>query len=301
LGTEAPANRSGIHVVVLSGLSGSGKTTALHALEDAGFFCVDNLPSALVEPFMELARGHEGVPRVAISVDVRERLFDADWARTLAELERRHRLSVLFLDADDEALTNRFKTTRRPHPLVARLGAAHGAASLAEAFALERAWLTPFRQQASLLIDTTKLTVHELRRRVTQAYGEGPAPKLTLQLMSFGFRHGLPAEADFVFDARYLDNPYFVPELRDRTGLERDVSDFVLRQPLAERLLAQVTTLLGDILPAVEAEGRVSLTVAIGCTGGQHRSVALIEALAKTLVAGATRPVQLTHRDLPRT
>jgi UPF0042 nucleotide-binding protein len=292
-------------VVVLSGLSGSGKTTALHALEDAGFYCVDNLPATLVEPLISLAQEQKGVGRIAIAVDVRERLFETDWSLVLAALEQRHQLSVLFLDADDEVLTNRFKTTRRPHPLLSRGMPVAGSpvaeiTSLSEAFALERVWLEPFRNYASLRIDTTKLTVHELRRRITQAYGEGTATGLSVHLMSFGFRNGLPAEADFVFDVRYLDNPYFVPELREQTGLDAPVADYVLKQPLAERFLAHVAGLIRDVMPAVEAEGRVSLTIAIGCTGGQHRSVALVRALGETLSPNLARPLSVTHRDIPK-
>ena len=291
-----------MQVVVVSGLSGSGKTVALHALEDAGFFCVDNLPTPLVAPFMRLAEENPNVRRVAVAIDVRDRSFKGsasspeEWPRVVAELtERGSKASVLFLDCDEDTLVARFKTSRRPHPLEAQ-GLAQ---NLGEAIALERAWVGPFRQHATVVVDTTTLTVHDLRRRVTSLYGEPGARRLALHLCSFGFRHGIPPEADFVFDVRFLDNPYFVIDLRGKSGLDPDVARFVQSQPLAERLMSQVTSLLSEILPAVETEGRASLTVAVGCTGGRHRSVALIEELGRRLTEEGLAP-QITHRDIAR-
>lgn len=288
-----------LQVVVVSGLSGSGKTVALHALEDAGFFCVDNLPTALIGPYLRLAEDNPNVRRTAVAIDVRERSFTGspdDWPRLVDELTARgSTTSVLFLDCDEDVLIARFKTSRRPHPLVAQ-GVAD---NLAEAIALERTWIRPFREHATVVVDTTTITVHDLRRRVTALYGERGAHRLALHLCSFGFRHGIPPEADFVFDVRYLDNPYFVGELRDLSGLDPAVSRFVADQPLAERLLTHVVALLGAILPAVEAEGRASLTIAIGCTGGRHRSVALVEELSRRLAQGGQSP-HVLHRDISR-
>jgi len=288
-----------LQVVVVSGLSGSGKTVALHALEDAGFFCVDNLPTALIGSYLRLAEDNPNVRRTAVAIDVRERSFTGspdDWPRLVDDLTARgSTTSVLFLDCDEDVLIARFKTSRRPHPLVAQ-GVAD---NLGQAIALERAWISPFREHATVVVDTTTITVHDLRRRVTALYGERGADRLALHLCSFGFRHGIPPEADFVFDARFLDNPYFVGELRDRSGLDPAVARFVADQPLAERLLTHVVDLLGAILPAVEAEGRASLTVAIGCTGGRHRSVALVEALHRRLAASGQAP-HVQHRDISR-
>lgn len=317
-GASSPApsrqrGRAGVFVVVLSGLSGSGKTTALHALEDAGFFCIDNLPSALVRPFLRLSDDNPAVSRVALSIDVRERLFDKEAAldrltrsprsevrddddslfSELDELERQGRLSVLYLESDEDALVNRFKTTRRPHPLVT-LGQA---TTLTEALAHERSLLTPFRARATLVIDTTHINVHELRRRITDAYGEAGSVALKVAITSFGFRNGLPAEADFVFDVRFLDNPFFRVDLRDQTGLDPAVSAFVLGQEAASAMLDRMTALIETVLPHVEKEGRASLTIAIGCTGGQHRSVALAVAMRDRLASHG--PVALHHRDLP--
>lgn len=303
-----------VFVVVLSGLSGSGKTTALHALEDAGFFCIDNLPSALVKPFLRLSDENPAITRVALSIDVRERLFekeskegddelgrDASASRAAAslfneldELERQGRLSVLYLESDVDALVNRFKTTRRPHPLMAR----GSSITLTEALAHERELLEPFRARATLVIDTTDINVHELRRRIIDAYGEAGHAALRVAITSFGFKNGLPPEADFVFDARFLDNPFFRPELRHQTGLDPAVSEFVLNQPAAMALLDRLASLIELVLPLVEAEGRAALTLAIGCTGGQHRSVALAVALRERLAHRGT--IALHHRDLPR-
>lgn len=285
-----------LQVVVLSGLSGSGKTAALHALEDAGFYCVDNLPTPLVPKFLELAEENPGTRRVALVLDVRERLFKGDLARVLADLDGPRRTgSVLYLDCDDVALTNRFKTTRRPHPLIAR-GLTR---TLEESFALEREWLAPFREHARTTFDTTHVTVHDLRRQVRALFEGGAPAKMALGLCSFGFHHGLPPEADFVFDVRFLDNPYFAPELRDQTGLDEPVVRYVLDQDAAHRMRGHVVALLTDVLPAIEAEGRAALTIAIGCTGGRHRSVAMAEALAGDLRALGLTPT-VSHRDLPR-
>lgn len=299
-----PRGRPGsVFVVVLSGLSGSGKTTALHALEDAGFFCIDNLPSALVKPFLRLSDENPAITRVALSIDVRERLFDREareaddelsLSKELDELERQGRLSVLYLESDVDVLVNRFKTTRRPHPLMAR----GSSITLTEALAHERELLKPFRARATLVIDTTDINVHELRRRIIDAYGEAGHAALRVAITSFGFKNGLPPEADFVFDARFLDNPFFRPELRHLTGLDPAVSEFVLSQPAALALLDRLASLVELVLPLVEAEGRAALTLAIGCTGGQHRSVALAVALRERLAHRGT--IALHHRDLPR-
>jgi len=292
--TASPRNR--LDIIVLSGLSGSGKTTALHALEDAGHFCVDNLPTPLLPTFLRLVEDNPSVTRVALAMDVRERLFKTDLERDLRTLTTGdHRASVLFLDCDADALLARFKTTRRPHPLVSQ-GLAK---TLGEAIALEQSWLEPIRALAAQVVDSTGLTVHDLKRRILKLYGDASATGLAIHLMSFGFRHGLPQDADFVFDARFLDNPYFVEALRDRTGLDADVASFVMGQPAALRLRALVLDLLDEVLPRIEAEGRASLTVAVGCTGGHHRSVALAEALRHDLTARGRDP-EVAHRDILR-
>jgi UPF0042 nucleotide-binding protein len=282
-------------VIVLTGLSGSGKTTALHALEDAGVFCVDNLPSPLVGPFLRLCDENAAVRRVGLAVDVRDRPFVSDGATLLDSLEGPQReIHVVFLDASDASLINRFKTTRRPHPLMDAV-----TPSLADAIARERSWLAPLRHRATFVLDTTPLSVHALRARIHDRFSTSETRAMALQLLSFGFRNGLPPEADFVFDARFLANPYFVPELRDGTGLDPAVAAFVLSQPLAQTFADQVLATLRTVLPAIAEERRAQLTVAIGCTGGHHRSVALAEAIAAALRSDGLAP-QVRHRDLQK-
>ena len=286
-------------IVVVSGLSGSGKTVALHALEDVGFYCVDNLPTPLVPAFLDLAA--QDVKRAAVAIDVRERSLStaSEWPRLIEQLaamrERGDRPTLLFLDCDESELVQRFKASRRPHPLEAQ-GIAQ---NLGDAIALEREAVAPFRATATVVVDTTQITVHDLRRRVQTLFGNADRQALALHLVSFGFRNGIPPEADFVFDARYLDNPYFVKELRDASGLDEACAAFVMRQPLAVSLVDHAERLLTEVLPAVEAEGRASLTVAFGCTGGRHRSVALAEALGRRLEGRGLTPL-LLHRDVAR-
>ena len=292
-----------LEIVLVSGLSGSGKSVTLHALEDSGFFCVDNLPVALVSELIERCEEHDAIARVAVAIDVRGRWFsredDGGEAALCALLDRvllrNTKNSIVLLACDDEVLINRFKASRRPHPLVGQ----GSAETLGEAIALERAWLKPFRQRATWTVDTSHLTVHDLRRRVMTRYGVDASEGVALHLVSFGFRHGIPPEADLVVDARMLENPYFIAELRDKTGRESEVARFVLEQALAGKLLDHVEGLLRDIAPAVTREGRAVLTVAVGCTGGHHRSVALIEALGQRLAGWVPHP-HVIHRDIAR-
>lgn len=294
--SEAAPRSSRAEVLVLSGISGSGKTTALHALEDAGYFCVDNLPAPLLPTFLRLVDDNSALTRVALAMDVREGPFRGDLANDIVALTARdERVRVLFLDSREDVLVARFKTTRRPHPVVAQ-GAA---TTLSEAVAIERAWLAPIGAVAARVIDTTELNVHELKRRIIQLYGGPQGAALALHLMSFGFRHGVPQEADFVFDVRYLDNPYFVEALRAKTGLDDDVAAFVLGQQGAQRVLGLIAATLDEVLPRIEREGRAAVTVALGCTGGHHRSVAMCEALGAQLAAGG-REALIAHRDIQR-
>jgi UPF0042 nucleotide-binding protein len=283
-------------VLVLSGLSGSGKTTALHALEDAGYFCVDNLPAALLPTFLRLVEENPSITRVALAMDVRERLFRTDLERDLRTLTAGdYRVAVLFLACDEDALVARFKTTRRPHPVVSQ-GAA---TTLPEAIAVEREWLDPIRALATHVVDSTALNVHDLKRRVLKLFGDAATTRLAVHLMSFGYRHGLPLDADYVFDVRFLDNPFFVEALRDKTGRDPEVAGFVMVQPAAERLRTLVLALLDEVVPRIETEGRASLTIAFGCTGGHHRSVTLCEAIGEDLRGRGLQP-EIVHRDIER-
>jgi RNase adapter protein RapZ len=285
-----------LELVVLSGLSGSGKSTALRSLEDAGYLCVDNLPTALLETFIRLAEENSSVERIAVVMDVREVSLGSNVAKHLDLLKASgQRLQLIYFDANDDRLITRFKETRRKHPLIA-IGEAQ---TVAEAIVLERTWLQPIRVRASTVIDSSELTVHELKRRLRDMFVESGERQVTLHLMSFGFRHGIPAEADFVFDVRFIPNPYFVEELRERTGLDAEVSSYVLGQPSAAMMLGHIGTMTREVLPHAEREGKVHMTVAIGCTGGHHRSVAMIEAFAIQLATHGHQAL-VTHRDVEK-
>lgn len=282
----------GPQVVILTGVSGSGKTTALRALEDAGFYCVDNLPIVFLEKLLELS-GHTAgeVSRMALVVDAREGRFLAEAPRVIRELRQKGAdVEVLFLDASDDSLVRRYSETRRRHPLAGEGG------TVPDGIAAERRTLSDLKDIADEVIDTTTLNVHELKRLVTRRFMAGDGAKLAVTLVSFGFRFGLPTHADLVLDVRFLPNPYFIPELRPYTGTDPRVADFVLGQADAKAFLERLTELLGFLLPRYRNEGKSYLTIAIGCTGGKHRSVAIAAALAQRLEA-IGQPVRLWHRD----
>ncbi len=280
-------------VVVVTGMSGAGRSTALRAYEDLGYFCVDNLPPALVPSLVSLLSQGGELRRIALGVDVRTGTFLEGAARTLDDLiASGHQTEVVFLDCSDEGLVRRFSETRRGHPL------APGGDLLA-AIQTERERVAPLRSRAQLVIDTTRLTVHDLRRRLVEHVArESTEPRMVTRVVSFGFRYGVPVDADLLFDLRYLPNPHFVPELKPQTGLDRPVADFVLKQPEAIDLLADLETMLLKLLPRYEREGKTYLTIAIGCTGGRHRSVAMAEDLARRL--GAKHQVTVAHRDVSK-
>ena len=283
-------------LVVLTGISGSGKSTALHALEDAGYFCVDNLPGPMLETLLALADDHPRMSRVAIVTDVREASHFPDVARHIqAAIDADRSIRVLFLDASDDRIITRFKETRRAHPLIT-VGAVE---TLGEAVEHERESLHPLRALASTVVNTTELSVHELKRRVKSLFPGARVDEMPIHVTSFGFRHGIPPEADFVFDVRYLPNPYFVEELRDGTGLDEEVASYVFEAEATHKVLAHIDGLVSDVLPLARHEGKPSLTVAIGCTGGHHRSVAVSEALHKLLVERGERTL-VAHRDIGR-
>ncbi len=284
-----------LQILILSGPAGSGRTTALHAVEDVGFFCVDNLPVELFSTFITLADENPATRRVAISAGVRDEHLHKRFTETLEGLRSRFEVQVLFVDCDDDRLKARFKETRRPHPLISR----GEATTLTEAIALERERLAAISREADARIDTSRLTVHDLKRTVQDRFGELGATSMRLHVMSFGFRHGVPQEADWVFDVRYFDNPHFVAELRPKTGRDPAVRDYVLTQKPAEKLRTHVLGIFKDVIPLVDDENRAQLTIAIGCTGGKHRSVALADAIAGDLNAALGRPVTITHRDKP--
>jgi len=289
-------------VAVVTGLSGAGRTTALHTLEDLGFFCVDNLPTVLAPQAVRVCE-EGGMTRVALGMDVRVRAFLASTGRVLSELagERQRDVHVIFLDASDETLLRRFSESRRPHPLNAN-GESHAIAVL-DGIRLERERLASLRAGATIVFDTTHLSVHDLRRAIVARLGPASdgAPHMLTRILSFGFKYGTPVDADMVFDVRFLENPYFVPHLKHLPGTDPRVADFVLKLPEAQELLEKMRQLLAFTMPKFEREGKSYLTIAIGCTGGRHRSVALAEALGVALHAGEGAPVvAVTHRDLAR-
>jgi len=287
-------------VVVVTGLSGAGKSTALHALEDLGFFCIDNLPTVMApEAVAACARG--GIVRVALGMDVRVREFLGEVSRVLEKLGELAKLRVLFLDASDEALLRRFNETRRPHPL-ARQEHQQEAVALLESVAAERERLAPLRARADDVIDTTSLSIHDLRRAVVDRFGpsSGGAPPMNVRIVSFGFKFGAPVDADVVLDVRFLDNPHFVADLRPLPGTDARVVSYVLDKPDTREFLEHVDHLLAFSLPKYEREGKSYLTIAIGCTGGRHRSVVVAHEIGRRL-REKSRTVTVVDRDLART
>jgi UPF0042 nucleotide-binding protein len=301
-GSRPPARPT---VVVLSGLSGAGKSQGLNALEDLGFFCVDNLPT-LLAPQAVLLCERGGMTRVALGIDVRVRAFLGEVGNVLHLLEAggQRDLHVLFFDASDETLLRRFSETRRPHPLSAEgaSGTAEGALAVLDGVRVERERLAPLRARATRIIDTTNTSVHELRRILVAHFGpaSGDGPRMVTRIVSFGFKYGSPVDADMVLDVRFLDNPYFVPELRSLTGLDESVARYVLTAPETQEFMRRTSALLEYILPRYEREGKSYLTIAIGCTGGRHRSVAIAEALARVMAPSLDAPVNVLHRDAYR-
>jgi len=285
-------NTSWSRFIVLTGLSGSRKSQAIRALEDLGYYCVDNLPVSLLPVMAELAERQ--TERVAVVIDIREPRFVSDFPRVYRKLKTNKHLTtrLIFLEAGHAELVRRFNETRRPHPLAPDRPVTEG---LAE----ERASLRQIRGLADKVIDTSKLNVHELRQQLRELVsGRKQASKLVLTFLSFGFQHGPPAEADLVFDVRFLKNPHWVPALRPKTGKDPAVAAYIRRQPLARTAIRKLTALLRWAVPLYVAEGKTYLTVAIGCTGGKHRSVYITEALKRELNDLTGVSIKAAHRDL---
>jgi UPF0042 nucleotide-binding protein len=280
--------------VVVTGLSGSGKTHAIHALEDLGYFCVDNLPTQLIPTFAELCtRGEAGLERVAIVVDVRERGFLSQFPPVYRNLRRLPGVDakLIFLEANRSALVRRFSETRRPHPLAPDR-------SVAEGIDEERRKMLAIRGMADVILDTSNLTVHELRDVFgTITRDEAARADMVVNLLSFGFKHGAPAEADLVFDVRCLPNPHFVDRLRHLTGRDPKVIRYMKGHPVTQQFIDHLTSFLTFALPHYVSEGKSYLTVAIGCTGGQHRSVMIVEGLKRSLENTPGVKLRVKHRD----
>ncbi len=278
---------------MVTGLSGSGKSTAIKAFEDLDYFCVDNLPVVLLADFLELReKSSEDLYHIALGMDIRERSFLESYPRVFSELrERGTNLEILFLEAADEALQRRFSQTRRKHPLV-------GTGTVLDRIRAERERLKHLKEMATRVIDTSNLNVHELKRMISRLYTVYPEEDtLHVNVLSFGFKYGVPAEADIVMDVRFLPNPFFIKELRDLNGTQDPVIRFVMQQGQTQIFLDKFTELINYLLPRYREEGKNYLTIAVGCTGGKHRSVVVTEQLRGQL-AGLGYPVTAGHRDV---
>jgi len=285
----------GSDFIVVTGMSGAGKSAASRCLEDLGFFCIDNLPVTLIPKVAELcAQSEKRIERVALVVDAREGRFLEGLFDILVDLRREgHLVRIVFLDASDEALVRRFSESRRPHPL------APGGSTL-EGIRAERERLARLKAEADLVIDTSSFTVHEFRKLLATSFLDLPAPQRTsLSLVSFGYKYGLPVDADLIFDARCLPNPHFVDTLRSLTGREPQVVEYVLGFAQAREFVARIQEFLRFTLPLYVQEGKAYLTIAVGCTGGRHRSVVLTEELAR-LLREMGHEVSVRHRDVDR-
>lgn len=280
-------------LVVLTGLSGSGKASALKAFEDLGFYAVDNMPVALMQPFAELVAHSRDIRRAALVVDVREGQSLEQFPAILGQIRRTLPTTVVYLEAADAALLARFSETRRPHPL-------GRADRVTRAIQEERRLLEPIRQVADIVIDTTKFNVHELRAYIQSKFvRESDGKSLIISSVSFGYKKGVPLDADLVFDVRFLPNPHFVPEFRNLTGKDTKVEGYLISFPQTREFLDRVTDLLLFLLPHYIHEGKSYLTLSFGCTGGQHRSVMIAEEIARRLDRHGYR-VKTVHRDMPR-
>jgi UPF0042 nucleotide-binding protein len=283
-------------LIIVTGASGSGRASAMRVLEDLGFYCVDNLPVGLAPTVVKLVgESRKNFAGLALGIDPREKLFFPQWPAIFSELEREGiRPEILFLDASDEALARRYSETRRPHPM------GHGGISVAESIRQEREALAEMRERASRLIDTTATTVHELREIVTAwVMGAAAGERMAVSLVSFGYKYGIPVGLDLMLDVRFIPNPFFVPELRSLTGLDRRVHEYVMNQPDAVRFVEEVGRLLEMLIPLYRREGKSYLTIGLGCTGGCHRSPVLARALRERLSASGF-DAEVRDQDIAR-
>lgn len=290
---KAQARHDTRQLVILTGLSGSGKSTVLRAFEDMGFYCVDNLPVELIPIFAELHSAGEGdFARAALLVDAREGPQLAKLPPLLKHLRRDHPISLVFIEATDDALLRRYSETRRPHPLGKDF-------SVRESLRHERALMEPIRKLADVVIDSTQFNVHELRHFITERFKNPDKRPLLVSVVSFGYRYGVPSDADLVFDVRFLPNPHFVPRLRQYTGKDPKVRQYIRSFPQTGEFLRRIEGLLSYLIPHYIREGKSYLTIAFGCTGGKHRSVMLAESISKSL-ARHGYSAKTIHRDIDK-
>ena len=289
-----PVRHVGTELVIITGMSGSGKISVLKVFEDLGYYCVDNLPVDLIENFAELVKQSGEIEKAALVADVREGENLKRLPHIVKHLKERLKTTVVYLEASDEALIRRFSETRRPHPLSGK------SIPVKTAIASERRQLTVIRNSADVVIDTSKFNVHELRAHIVQRFEQKSAStNLLVSVISFGYKHGVPAEADLVFDVRFLPNPHFVPEFRPLTGKHPKVAQYIRSFPQTQEFIHRVSDMLVYLLPHYIEEGKSYLTIAFGCTGGQHRSVLIAQEVAKRL-SKAGYPAKVTHRDSPK-
>ena len=286
-----PTESSNAEYVILTGMSGSGKGTALRVFEDLDYYAVDNLPVELIPKFVELCRSSDEIKRAALVVDVREGVGLRKFPQALAELKKEAPATLLCLTAGDEVLQRRFSETRRPHPL-------GQSDSVLDQIRMERDQLAPIQALADLTVDTSRYNIHDLRRLITDRFGESARkPVLLVTLESFGFKHGVPIDSDMVFDVRFLPNPHYLPGGKDMTGHDQTVIDYVSSFPQTQEFIDRVSDLLTYLIPHYAAEGKSYLTISIGCTGGRHRSVMISEEIRRRLDA-AGHVAKIVHRDI---
>jgi UPF0042 nucleotide-binding protein len=285
-----------LQITIISGLSGSGKSTAMRALEDMGFYCIDNMPATLIPTFIELCQASTGeLSRVAIAVDIRGKEFLEDFQKRIQDLRGKgHEVKIIFLESTNEVLIRRYSETRRTHPVEKERGI-----PLPEAVKEERGEMAFLREIADEVIDTSNLNVHELRGIVMERLSIAPVKRMKATLLSFGYSYGLPPEADIVMDVRLLPNPFFVRELRALTGKDKKVRDYVLKQKESKEFLRRFSEMIDYLIPLYEKEGKSYLTIAIGCTGGKHRSVVIVEHLA-AIMGKQGKEITVRHRDIER-
>ena len=299
MGTAKGARRASSHtavalkrrprILIISGLSGSGKTVALRAAEDSGFYCTDNIPVSLIGSLVEKIMDQQSATPIAIGIDIREKGFLGGFNRTISQLRRSFSIEVLFLEAEPNVLIRRFKETRRPHPL---------GGTIEEAIGNEKKALFLLRHSADRVIDTSALSPHELRNLVSSLYARRSGKKdLAVSLISFGFKYGIPQNIDLLFDVRFLPNPYFIPSLKDLSGMDKKVADYVFSHRLTREFMKKMEDLLTFLIPHYIHEGKTYLSIALGCTGGRHRSPALVEKISRSLASDALQ-IHIIHRDL---
>ncbi|MEF2979211.1 RNase adapter RapZ [Subtercola sp. YIM 133946] len=281
-------------VLIVTGMSGAGRSTVANALEDLGWYVVDNLPPQMLRPLVDLAeRAGGALPRLAAVVDVRGRDFFSDLQDIIEDLRSGIQLRMVFLEATDAALVRRFEQVRRPHPL-------QGNGTLLDGIGAERARMTPIRESSDIVIDTSDLNIHQLATLVAERFQAADTAGVQVTVMSFGFKYGAPSDADGIADCRFIPNPFWIPELRDKSGLDPEVSDYVLAQEGAEDFVENYAKALAPVLAGYQRENKRHATIAIGCTGGKHRSVAVARRLAELISTNPGVAVSVKHRDLGR-